>query len=228
MPPFRPWQMVPLPAPPRRVEILPGALDGLHQVLLLDRALADVIEAAVVALAHHRVDALHRHPVLPAAAHHVLDQRVLHQAHIEGIGQGDGGLQRAQLLNLDKARRLAKAVPDIACGQQLVGEDVLPAGHHHRDAGVVVFAVDGAVSHRDAGDVGDFVALSAGQFTDDNPRVADSFLLCQAQSFPSVVISPCICQAFYPFAAPARVLLEDSSWFVCCRARRITVVLVSE
>ena len=88
---FRPWQMVPLPAP-----TAPSGKSSpaLWMACIRCSSLTARSQMSLRRLSlhspTHRVDAPHRNPVLPAAAHHILDQSILHQTHVEGVGQGDG------------------------------------------------------------------------------------------------------------------------------------------
>ena len=110
MPPLSPWQIVPFPA-----ECLEHMLPG-HSTP------GDLVDAAVVALAYHRVQAGHLHPILLALLHCIFHQGIVHQAHVQRVGQGNGGLQRAQLLHLQKPRRFAEPVPHKGRSRQLLVE----------------------------------------------------------------------------------------------------------
>ena len=59
-----------------------GGVYGRKDVLLPNRAVADVVERRVVALAHDGIDRAHLHAVLFAQARHVFDHRVVNQADV--------------------------------------------------------------------------------------------------------------------------------------------------
>ena len=145
------------------VKIQRRIFDGGKNFLFPHGPMADAVDPAVVAFAHHRVQAPHFHAVLFALFQSVFHQGIVHQAHIQGVGQGDGGLQGAQLIHLQKARGLAEAVPDKAGRGHFVREKVPRPGEDHRHAGFVFPVVNGAVAHLNTFHIGDLVPLAPGQ-----------------------------------------------------------------
>ena len=158
-------------------KVFAGIFHRLKQMLLVDCTLADVVQVAVVALAHHRVDALHRHLVLLAASDHVLHQSVVYQSDVEGVGQRNRCFQCAQLFDLNQSGSLAKTVPDKAGCQHLVCKDVVLTRQHDGHAGLVLRGIHCAMTYLDSFDIGDFVVSAGRQLTDTNAIISDSFLL---------------------------------------------------
>ena len=74
------------------------------------------------------------------ALQHIFDQRRFHSAHTQGVGKQDGGLQRTQLIDLDKARGLAKAVDDMAGRQHLIMEHIPGVGQQRGHTGLDAFS----------------------------------------------------------------------------------------
>ena len=130
-----------------------------------------MVEGGVVALAHQGVHGPEHHPLGLTAGEHVLHHGVVDQAHIEGVGEGDGGLQGAQLLELQEPRRLAEAVEGADAGGELMGKGVLGAGQDHGDPGLVRGGVHRGVTHQYAGHVGDLVPGAPGQRTHPDAEV---------------------------------------------------------
>ena len=127
------------------------------------RPVADIVEGGVVALAYHRIEGTHGDPLHLAAAGHVLHHRVVDQTHVQGVGEGDGGLQTAQLLDLHEPRALAEAVEDKGCGGQFVDKGIFLAGEEDGDTGLVIGSGHRAVADGDAGHIGDAVAGALGK-----------------------------------------------------------------
>ena len=138
----------------------------VKNVLLGDMQAPDVVQTAVVALAHHRVHAARRLTDIRILGQHILDQRRLHRAHAEGVGKEDGRFQRAQLVDLNQAGGLAKAVDDMAGGQQLLVEEIPRVGQQGRHARLDIAVRQGAVAHRHAGHVADLIQRPVGQMAD--------------------------------------------------------------
>ena len=126
----------------------------------------DVVQAAVVALADHRVHAAGGLADVRVSLQHIFHQRGLRRAHAEGVGKEDGRFQGAQLVDLNQARGLAKAVDDMAGGQQLLVEDIPRVGQQGRHARLDIAVRQGAVAHRHAGHVADLIQRPVGQMAD--------------------------------------------------------------
>ena len=125
-------------------------INGGEHLRLTHRPVADVIQGCVVALAHHGVHGINRiSPALPLAAH-VFHHGVVNQSHIQGVRQGDGGLQRPQLPDLHQPGGFSEAVENVVSRGHLAAENVVLAGQNHRYAGFVPFIVHGAVADADA------------------------------------------------------------------------------
>ena len=73
-----------------------------------DHALGDAVERAVVAFAHHRVDAAQLCAVRGAGVGRILDERVADKADVQRVGQGDGRFQLAEFLDLDQPHRFCR------------------------------------------------------------------------------------------------------------------------
>ena len=138
----------------------------VKNVLLGDMEAPDVVQTAVVALAHHRVHAARRLTDIRILGQHILDQRRLRRAHAEGVGKEDGRFQGAQLVDLNQAGGLAKAVDDMAGGQQLLVEDIPRVGQQGRHARLDIAVRQGAVAHGHAGHVADLIQRAVGQMAD--------------------------------------------------------------
>ena len=123
----------------------------------------DVVQAAVVALADHRVHAAGGLADVGVAGQHVLHQRRLHGANTQRIGEQNRRFQRAQFIDLDKAGGLAEAVDNIACRQEFVVEDISLMGQQSRHAGLDVSLRQRAVSHRHPRHIADLIQGAVGQ-----------------------------------------------------------------
>ena len=162
--------------------------DGLHHLRVPDGAVLDVGKPRVVALADDGVDGLHLHARRMALVDAVLHERVVHKADVERVGQGDGRLDRAQLLQLHQAQRLAKAVENLARADDLVQKQVVLRGEDDGHPRVPGLRAHRAVPHRNAGHVRQRVARAARELPDGNAKVRNascrhvhSFL---SQNFP--------------------------------------------
>ena len=107
--------------------------DGREDVLAAHRQGADVVERAVVRLAHERV---HRAHVLVAG----LGERPGHDRLDRGpdrerVRQHDRRLDGPQLAHLGRARELPERVADEDGSRHLLLEEVAPVGQHGGDAG---------------------------------------------------------------------------------------------
>ena len=128
-----------------------GAFNSGEYLFLSHRPVPDVIERAVVALADHRVHRLDGIAPGLCLAAHVLHHGVMDQAHVQGVGQGNGGLQGAQLPDLHQPRRFAEAVKHMAGRHHLLLKNIIRTGQDHRHAGFVPLAVHSTVAHPNAG-----------------------------------------------------------------------------
>ena len=136
---------------------------GPH-IFFRDVEAPDVVEAAVVALADHRVDAAGRLADVGVLIQHILHQRCLHSTYAEGIGEEDGRFQRPQLVDLDKAGGLAEAVDDMAGRHHFIVENIALMGQQRGHAGLDLALRQCAVAHRHARHIAYLVQRPAGQF----------------------------------------------------------------
>ena len=162
--PFQPVAAHPAAGPHRALGKAGAAAgQGCPDVLPGDVEAPDVVKAAVVALAHHRVDAAGGLADVGAQRQHMAHQGVVHRAHAQGVGEQDGRLQSAQLLDLDKAGGLAKAVDDVGRRRHFFVKEIAGVGQKGGDAGLHLPVGEGAVAHRHPRHVADEVAGSVGQ-----------------------------------------------------------------
>ena len=98
-----------------------SALERLPDVLGMDMPALDIIQIAVVGLADDDVNtaAVSGDANLGVLADGSLDQRIQHQADVEGIGQGQRGFQDAQLAHLLETADFAVAVDGVDGGAHL-------------------------------------------------------------------------------------------------------------
>ena len=123
----------------------------------------DVVQAAVVAFADHRVHAAGGLADVGVFLQHIPHQCGLCRAHAEGVGKQDGRFQRAQLVDLHKARGLAKAVDDIAGCQHFFVEHVPLVRQQRRYAGLHRAVCQRAVPHRHPRHIADLIPRTFGQ-----------------------------------------------------------------
>ena len=81
----------------------------------------------------------------------------MHQADVQGIGQRDGRLQSAQLVDLQQPDALSKAVEHEARGRILMGKRIFRPGQKHGYAGLMMRRIDGAVPDQHAGNIRNLV-----------------------------------------------------------------------
>ena len=96
---------------------------------------ADIVECAVVTFGDKAVDGAGGHADVGVLLQHVFAQCRVGRTDAHCVGQDDRGLYRAELLHLQKADALAKAVDDGAGGHDLVAEQIAPVrenGGHTR------------------------------------------------------------------------------------------------
>ena len=79
-------------------------------MLLLDRAVADIIQRCIIALADHRIDGGNGIPLHLCLSAHILDNGVVNLTHIQRVCQRDGRFQRAELRNLHQSCGFAKSI----------------------------------------------------------------------------------------------------------------------
>ena len=113
---------------------LARAAQRLQHVRLRDRPLADVVQVAVVRLAHHDVHRLH--VLVPRERQQPAEDGVRHARDAQRAGQDDRRLQLAQLPDLRDARELAEAVPHRHRGRDLFLERVAAVREDRGHAGV--------------------------------------------------------------------------------------------
>ena len=153
-------------------------------VLFGDMKPPDVVQAAVVALADHRVHAAGGLADVGVSLQHILHQRGLRRAHAEGVGKQDGRFQRAQLVDLHKTGGLAKAVDDIAGRQHLFVENVPLVGQQCRYAGLHCTVCQGAVPYRHPRHIADLIPRTFGQCAHLKPP----FVPCNAHRSSSLPV----------------------------------------
>ena len=109
--------------------------DRLERVLRAHGQRTGVAEPAVEALPDHHVD-VSRSRAAPGFCSSSVPQAALPDgSHRERVGQQDGALERAELLELAEARGLAVAVDHVAAGEHLLGVEVSVVRQHRGDAG---------------------------------------------------------------------------------------------
>ena len=139
MPPFRPKQLMPVPAPDRADrELLARRVDRRLGMRLGDRHRLDVVQVAVVALQHDRIDRRGLPADLRIGGDRAADQRIGAGADGEGVGQQDRRLQRAEFVHLHQADALAEAVQHRRGRDRLVAEQVAVVRQDGGDAGAHV------------------------------------------------------------------------------------------
>ena len=89
---------------------------------------ADIVQPAIVALHHHRVDRARLPADLGISRHHIAAQGREGRAGGQRVGQDDGRLQLAQLPGLHQAHGFAKTVDDIKPQGQLFLKTVAAVG----------------------------------------------------------------------------------------------------
>ena len=148
-----------------------GGTDGRDHVFLRHRPAADVVERAVIGFAHQRVDA---EDLLIAR----LGEGPLHRAgdalrHAQRIGQDDGCLQIAQLLDLRAAGELAEGIRDVDTGRDLLLEEIAAVRQDRGHARAEISALmERHVPDHDACHIRDRVERSGRQDARDNSQVA--------------------------------------------------------
>ena len=148
-----------------------------------DMQAPDIVQAAVVALADDRVHTAGGLADIGVALQHIFDQRRLHGAHTQGVGKQDGGLQRAQLIDLDKAGGLAEAVDDMAGRQHLIMEHISGVRQQRGHAGLDIAIRQCAMAHCHARHITDLIALPVGQM----PHPEAPFILIDSHKYLSVI-----------------------------------------
>ena len=102
-----------------------------------------------------------------------LDQRVADDADAVGVGDADGGVQEADLLDPGQAGHLAVAVEAVVRRVDRVAPHVALVGDHDRHARADVVALDDRrVPDPHAGHVGDRVVLAGLEGADDDAELA--------------------------------------------------------
>ena len=154
----------------------------------------DVVQAAVVALADHRVHAAGGLADVGVFLQHILYQRGLRRAHAEGVGKQDGRFQRAQLVDLHKTGGLAKAVDDIAGRQHLFVEHVPLVRQQRRYARLHYAVCQGAVPYRHPRHIADLIPRTFGQ----RAHLKTPFVSCNAHRSSSLLFLRCIIAFLLP------------------------------
>ena len=152
-----------------------------------DMQAPDIVQAAVVTLADDRVHTASGLADIGVALQHIFDQRRFHGAHTQGVGEQDGGLQRTQLIDLDKAGSLAEAVDDMAGRQYLIMEHIPGVGQQRGHTGLDVAIRQCAMAHCHARHITDLIALPVGQM----PHPEAPFILIDSHKNLSVLALQC-------------------------------------
>ena len=145
----------------------------------------DVVQAAVVALADHRVHAAGGLADVGVFLQHILYQRGLCRAHAEGVGKQDGRFQRAQLVDLHKAGGLTKAVDDIAGRQHFFVENIPLVRQQRRYARLHHAVCQGAVPYRHPRHIADLIPRTFRQCA----HLKTPFVPCNAHRSSSLLFS---------------------------------------
>ena len=145
----------------------------------------DIVQAAVVALADHRVHAAGGLADVGVFLQHILYQRGLCRAHAEGVGKQDRRFQRAQLVDLHKAGGLTKAVDDIAGCQHFFVEHVPLVRQQRRYARLHYAVCQGAVPYRHPRHIADLIPRTFGQ----RAHLKTPFVPCNAHRSSSLLFS---------------------------------------
>ena len=106
------------------------AFNRVENVLRFDVPADNVVEEAIVALPYNGVERVDAR----VGACQEVHQRVGNAPGAQSPGQGDGSLDYAQLLDLQKADRLAEPVQHVHGRGNLVPEQVALVGHDYRNA----------------------------------------------------------------------------------------------
>jgi hypothetical protein len=123
---------------------------------------ADVVQPAVIGLSDHRVD--RRHPLVAGLCQRIGNHRLYRCADAQRVGQHDGRLDRAELLDLGRPGQLAEGVPHEHRPGHLVLEQVARVGQDRRHTGPDGVAFDDRrVPDADALDVGDRIERPGGE-----------------------------------------------------------------
>ena len=154
----------------------------------------DVVQAAVVALADHRVHAAGGLADVGVFLQHILYQRGLCRAHAEGVGKQDRRFQRAQLVDLHKAGGLTKAVDDIAGCQHFFVEHVPLVRQQRRYARLHYAVCQGAVPYRHPRHIADLIPRTFGQ----RAHLKTPFVSCNAHRSSSLLFLRCIIAFLLP------------------------------
>ena len=131
-------------------------VDGGDHVRFRHVLAPDVVQVAVVRLAHHGVHGVHVlvPRLVEGPPHHGLHRRT----HVERVREHDGRLDGAQFPHLKKARRLAKSIADVHGCRHVLCEQVAPVRKNRRDPRAHGVTLDqGAVAYSHAVDVGERV-----------------------------------------------------------------------
>src|SRR5918994_7485964 len=131
---------------------------------------ASVREPAVEALADEHVDRVAVARSLGVALEQVTQSALPDRPHRQGAREQDRTLDRAELLELAEAGRLAVAVDDVAGPEHLLRVEVAAMRQDRRHAGSAPAHVERAVPDENAGHVHERVQLSRGKTAD---RIAE-------------------------------------------------------
>ena len=163
-------------------------------VLFGDMKSPDVVQAAVVALADHRVHAAGGLADIGVLFQHILHQRGLRRAHTEGVGKQNRRFQRAKLVDLYKAGGLAKAVDNMAGRQHLFVENISRVRQQRRYAGLHHTVCQRAVPHRHARHIADLIQRTFGQLA----HLKTPFISRDAHRSSSLLFLRCIIAFLLP------------------------------
>ena len=134
-------------------------IDGIDDRLRGDVHAADVVQPAVVGLAHNSVDRAH---TLVARLHERVASDTLDaRRHAQRVGQDDGRLDIAEFTHLRHTRQFAEAVAHVDGRRHLLAKDVTLVRYDGRHARAHAVTLDqGHMTHRHARHIGDRIICS--------------------------------------------------------------------
>jgi hypothetical protein len=170
---LKPKQVIPVPAPTAPWTTGPSVADGQrrHGIGLGHGQRLNVVQGAIVAFHHHRIDSGCAAPDAGVRGNGGPDQRIGTAPDAKGIGQQDRGFQRAQFLHLHQTGAFAEPVDHLDRRRHLVGEQVAGVRDHSRYPGGQAPAQPRAMPDRNPGDIGDGVQRPRRHHTASKPPV---------------------------------------------------------
>ena len=135
----------------------------------------DVVEVAIVGFTHQGIHGLGF--FVAGLVQSVFDEGIHGSGYVQGIGEGNGGFEVAQLLYLRATRQLAKPIGNKDGGGDFVLEKVVSVWYNYGDsgAGVLTFT-QGVVADLDIADVSNGVVVAGGEYADVEAKGAGAGL----------------------------------------------------